>query len=288
MSNLETPRVGRPETIRLLRTAARLADGTMGAYGMGLFPARFRGRPAESHGGADGGYRSFFVHLPEERLGAAVLCNAPGPSPEALAHRILETLLGTGALDEASPAAASTTTRSADLGTIAGRYWSDELERVITIQPKEAGLEALGMGRPVSFAASGPGTFVTTSETPDTLAFGAGGLLWKRPGHRAASFKPVPTVAPAGPISQYAGTYRSAEIAATWTIEARDTTLMVRGERMDAFPVRRAFGHVFTSPFALVRFVRGRNGRVDRMLVTDQGGRLRRIPFEKEVKAPRG
>jgi CubicO group peptidase (beta-lactamase class C family) len=66
----------------LTQTRGRLADGTPTQYGLGLEFARLQGHDIISHAGATAGYRAYLARIPDQKLSAAVLCNAGAVNSE--------------------------------------------------------------------------------------------------------------------------------------------------------------------------------------------------------------
>ncbi|MBM3573542.1 MAG: beta-lactamase family protein, partial [Alphaproteobacteria bacterium] len=73
---------------------ARLANGLVAEYGLGLALARYRGRPSLRHGGSLPRFRSYFLRFPEDDLGIIVLSNPDEAAAMALARPIADIALG--------------------------------------------------------------------------------------------------------------------------------------------------------------------------------------------------
>lgn len=68
-------KVVRPESYRLMATAAPLADGTPTGYGFGLFEAPLAGHPRVSHAGGVAGYSTALSYYPRDDLHIVVMFN---------------------------------------------------------------------------------------------------------------------------------------------------------------------------------------------------------------------
>src|SRR5687767_14407279 len=76
LGNLESGAVGGPRFVELMASAGEpTGEEGGGSYGFARFVTTFRGRRALRHGGSWAGYRAHLLHLPDERLGVAILCN---------------------------------------------------------------------------------------------------------------------------------------------------------------------------------------------------------------------
>ena len=80
-------------------------------------------------------------------------------------------------------------------------------------------------------------------------------------------------------LERYAGSYYSEELGVTYAVTATDSTLVLKsrwgaGDRT----VRMAFGDTFVGDY-LLRFTRGKGGRIEGMLMSS--GRARGVRFER-------
>jgi CubicO group peptidase (beta-lactamase class C family) len=130
----------RPEFAPLLsrmQTPGTLTDGRAIAngYGMGLTQGTYRGLPIIAHGGALGGYRTYFLRLPAEKLTIVTLCNNGTANAARLSQMVAEVYASPG-MSAAPPTATTAPTQAAvrtpisrELGqTLAGVFYSDELD----------------------------------------------------------------------------------------------------------------------------------------------------------------
>ena len=78
-----------------MEAVGRLNDGAESFYPYALGQERrvYKGREAWSHGGRTGGFRSFLLRLPGERLAISVLSNRGDIDASAIAYRIADIYL---------------------------------------------------------------------------------------------------------------------------------------------------------------------------------------------------
>ena len=76
-----------------LTAPSLLRDGRRHDYAYGLRVGRYRGARTVEHGGTMGGYRSYFLRVPEHGFAAVVLCNQLEISPNQLSHRLADHFL---------------------------------------------------------------------------------------------------------------------------------------------------------------------------------------------------
>ena len=238
----------------------QLPDGEPMTYVFGLFEHDLHGHRAVGHGGADGGFRSYFLRIPEKRLGVIVLANNPEVEPNALSHDIAGWALGIEPPPE--PAASNDDApESPDLDTLLGSYRGVR-GRLVTVRPWFDNLRLWEGDEFADFSWSADdGVFVDPDErTIDCdaeqcrLTAVSGGWVGQR-------------VAPPTPesLAEYVGTYRSAELEAAYTVSMQGSRLVARSTRGTTFeltPGGRDFfdgSAWFTNE---IRFLRTASGRV--------------------------
>lgn len=90
---LTARRVGSPDVSAAMEVPGVLRDGTPITYGGGLVMDQWRGITQVSHSGATAGYRAYLARWPDQRLSAALLCNAGDADATALVRQSVTTLL---------------------------------------------------------------------------------------------------------------------------------------------------------------------------------------------------
>ncbi|MEO7157769.1 MAG: serine hydrolase domain-containing protein, partial [Vicinamibacterales bacterium] len=165
--NFVNPRVGSAKALMEMQTVGHYNDGKPLDYGLGLYVNDYRGVKNVYHSGSTGGYRAHLNRFPESRTSVAVLCNGSNGDATRAANRVSDVFLGdrikpaAPANPPASPAAALTPPPSAaHLSALAGSYWSDEAETMLTAVVEDGGLVL--KRRPdavIKLTAIGPDTF---------------------------------------------------------------------------------------------------------------------------------
>jgi CubicO group peptidase (beta-lactamase class C family) len=282
--NLDRPAASDTALLRELAAPATLASGDTIGYGLGISTEQYRGAWLVGHGGADAGYRAFVGRFPEHGLAVAVLCNAAPANPAALARGVADVWLG-GRLAAVEPPARATATRTrAELAPFAGVY-----VHPLTGAPSWISLrgDTLVAGR-----TNGPALLPVADRRfrlagqPVEISFTPTGELVTAVNAWAAP-RPVPMKRhePASytraQLAAYAGTYRSEELGATYTVAAGDSTLVLGARWGNDVTVRPAYGDTFVGQM-LVGFTRDRSGRVNGMEMST--GRVRRVRFERVAR----
>ena len=144
--NFVNPKVGNAKLFKEMSEVGHFNDGKPLAYGLGLFVEEYRGVHNVYHSGSTAGYRAHLNRFPESRTSVAVLCNGSNGDATRSANRVSDVFLGDRLQPAAAPAAAAprpaeVTLTAAQLGALAGAYWSEEAETMLTAVTGESGLE---------------------------------------------------------------------------------------------------------------------------------------------------
>jgi CubicO group peptidase (beta-lactamase class C family) len=152
--NFYSARIGGRALIEQLQAPGTLGDGKGLTYAWGLQVGQYRGTRIVEHGGSLGGYRAHLTRFPDHHFSVAALCNLGSIGPGSLVRRVADIYLSdrfteprpastpaSGAGD--GPRSASPEPRSAatgDLSSLAGRYYSAELDATFSVSAKDGGL----------------------------------------------------------------------------------------------------------------------------------------------------
>ncbi|MDO8681081.1 MAG: serine hydrolase domain-containing protein [Acidobacteriota bacterium] len=137
--NYVTPVIGDAAIGAEQAKAGRYNDGRELDYALGLFVGDRRGVRNVYHSGSTAGYRAHLNRFPAAHTSVAVLCNVTSGDATRAANTVSDLYLA-GRLQPAKPAAAPAAQPPAmmpaptamQLGELAGAYWSDEAEVVLT------------------------------------------------------------------------------------------------------------------------------------------------------------
>lgn len=299
--NFYTPAVGGPRLLEQLQATGRLTSGEPLKYALGLSVDQYRGVRRVQHGGSWAGYRAQLARFPDQRTSVAVLCNLSTSNPDALASRVADVILAGVLRPAPSPApraggAAAGDTRDTRDAAVperdAARYvgvYFDERSNALRRVTADSGRLALHIsGTTLRLRPRGGGRFETVGY-PVTLVFraarsGAAAQMEETIGAGRPTTYTAVGVPPraAAELPALAGTYRSEELATSWTLAVRDGALVLRHRALGETRLEPAFGDLFSAGPALVRFTRGRDGRVTGFGVSV--GRARNIGFVRRAE----
>jgi D-aminopeptidase len=273
-----------------LAERASFVNGSLNLYARGLEVATHRGLRTENHGGLWPGYRTCFLRAPETGMTVIAIANHGGIDVHHLAHQLLDAALegrpGLHPVPALPPRPA--------LEPLAGR-WLDP-----------------GSGATIGFTLDATGQPVATQHgLPFTLTAGEDGRLVARRGiYPFALSLPeggqLVLETDAGSVTRFrraadtpalpqglAGTYRCAELDATWTLapEEGGLAVQVRGPVTAAgpWPVQPIEGDCLRilTPATMfqgwvdAKLARDAAGRIATILVS--GSRVRGMRFDREA-----
>ena len=148
LDNYRTRTVGGDAAMELMLARGVLSSGDEIDYALGISHGELRGTPVLSHGGADAGFRSFVLWVPEHELGVAVVANLASFDAGGAAQRVAAVVLG----DRLQPAPAEADDAAAPeavdvdieiLNEYVGTYRLVELQAVVGIERRGRALVAV-------------------------------------------------------------------------------------------------------------------------------------------------
>lgn len=265
--NFDQPSVGGPAVIARMVGRPTLPNGDTIPYAYGLRLGTYRGLRTVARGGHPPGMRSDVIRFPEQRFAVATLCNADHLESGRLAERVADIYLG-GVMSPARPrptAPAVAAMSAQELARYAGTYRPiDDPWNLLPIEVRNGvlGEVLFDDARDEAFypmTPAGDGRLFEIGSTGNVgiLAFrspAAGAPLrleisWNN--GPAETLERVPDSAlwrpTAAALAEYAGAWFSSDLDATWRLEVRGQTLVLR---------RRGQLDVTLLPVARDRFLR--------------------------------
>jgi CubicO group peptidase (beta-lactamase class C family) len=116
----------------------KLNDGKVLPYAFGVNVGAYRGLPTVAHGGSTGGYRTDIVRFPSQHTSVVTMCNVSTAEASGFALRVADAVLGAKftqpvptpvrAAAAAQQQAASVTLTDAQLSSMVGRFYAQELD----------------------------------------------------------------------------------------------------------------------------------------------------------------
>jgi len=296
IANFEDAKVGGPELRALMQAKGKLNSGKEIDYGFGLAIGELRQARTISHGGADAGYRSYLLWLPEHHLGVALLSNLGTTDVGGIAGMAAEVFLQ----GKLAPLPSHPKPIAADpQGKPAFSVSASALERYV-------GRYSGGSGRVISIVREGDhlqgditaGTVQTLTPTAEHEFFVAetkARVIFakldsgkasqytvemdgeRRDYQRLDAADEVPPTLP-----DYIGHYRSEELEMICVVEVKEGRLLLQHRRHGEIPLRPAARDRFSgSNFGSLQFERDSGGKVTGFKVTT--GRVRNLQFDRQL-----
>jgi hypothetical protein len=263
-----------------LETRGVLSNGRKIDYALGLTVGEFRGVREVSHSGATAGYRAYLARYPQAGVSVALLCNAANANPEGALRAAA--LFMEDRLRPESPRAAiaPVAVPAAELERRAGVYRSRRTGAPLRLALAEGKLRT-GGGTELVPAGNGVFRFGTAGTRLEFVDASPARLRIVYPDADTVTYEPVAAAdtSPAN-LARYVGEYRSDEAEATYTAAVVDGHLVLKMRPDVTLRLTPVYADAFTGPGgSIVRFVRGRNGRVQALTLGVE--RVRELRFDR-------
>lgn len=238
LANFDDARVGGAPAMARTRTTTPLNDGSPNNYAFGLSVGEYRGQPTVSHTGSWASFSTVVLHFPAQQTGIVVLANTPF-NASAAAQRIADIYLDSSLGPRpAPPVRTAVPVSSATLDRFTGLYrlgpgWYTRITR-------EGGGLHTQATREAKFA------MMTLSDSTFWVPGYNAEMLFRRASDgriemlyrgRARPRVTESTQPSAEQLGQFAGTYFSEELEATYHVEVRSGGLIMRHRRHGTIPL---------------------------------------------------
>jgi CubicO group peptidase (beta-lactamase class C family) len=291
--NFDDPKVAGSAALARSRTRGVLNDGSSIPYAFGISHGEYRGRPTLSHGGSWAGFSTAVVHFPEQRFGVIVLGNSPIVPATRAAYQIADIFIDADLGPRPQPAtdplatAPSVAVPSAVLDGYVGVYrlgpgWYLRIRRDGAELKAQASREAEGALVPKSDTSFWAPAYNASLTFHRSAGNGAVELSYR--GQRTPRLPDRPGLD--SDLREFIGTFESDELGASYQVEVKDGTLVLRHRRHGTIPLTRFWKDDFGAATGFLRsveFLRDRGGRVTGFSVF-LGERSRDIRFTRRIQ----
>jgi CubicO group peptidase (beta-lactamase class C family) len=296
IANFQDAKVGGAEVRRQMQEKGKLNSGKEIDYGFGLAIGELRQTRTISHGGADAGYRSYLLWLPDHHLGVALLSNLGTMDVGGMAEMAAEVFLQ-GKLAPLPPRTQPVTAgpqgkpaysvSSSGLERYVGRY-SGGSGRVISIVRDGDHLQGdLSAGSMQALTPTAEHEFFA-SETKARVVFAqldsgkAAQYTLEIDGERRV-YRRLDAADEVPPnLPDYSGHYRSEELETSWSVQVKEGRLVLQHRRQGEIPLRPMSRDRFSgSNLGSLQFERDSGGKVTGFKVTT--GRVRNLRFDRQL-----
>jgi CubicO group peptidase (beta-lactamase class C family) len=209
-----------------LQTRGVFNNGAQNIYALGLILGSYRGLPTVEHGGGMFGYRTNLLRFPEQHFSVVLLCNVSNADASGLTHKVADIYLE----KELRPVTASSTAE--DPSAFSGKYFDRRMHYPITFTV--TGKKLVLQGEPLNQAEASRfedpisnGSFAfSDSKGIETVRVSYNNQVTFI-GDRISDSVSVHTAA----LGTYAGTYKSTDLDATYTLSVEKENLTLRINR---------------------------------------------------------
>jgi CubicO group peptidase (beta-lactamase class C family) len=283
-ANFDRPTVGDSAMVARMEVRTPLTSGDTSNYGLGVISSRYRGARVVDHTGGDAGYRSYLGRLPDHALAIAIACNAATANTTQLARGVTDAFIGSSLAPVVVPVApVRAKVPLEQLRRRAGVYFQPTTMLIVRLVLRDTSLVVEAPGGPTLVPLDDK-RFAIMGQAGDVLFADGDRANYERriPGQRAIPFERKEAVTASRTVlSQYAGTYTSAELAGSvYRVTATDSTIELQTGTSSPFVARLAFADTFLTGANgnTVQFIRTGN-RVTGFEITN--GRVRRVRFTR-------
>lgn len=289
--NFYDQKVGGDKFIDLILTRGKLNDGKELDYAFGLFHGEYKGLKTVGHGGGMLGFRTEMLRFPEQRFTVICLSNLATFDPGGECRKVADIFLAdklkaeaqTG--DKAGQDAAPVPVARAVLDSYAGKYRLDA-GPVVAITREEEGLFAEVPGQPKFGLKALSETEFFEGTTGLKLSFskdeksGVFRILVRAGGTEYAGEKLTIKSPSVEQLKEYAGTYSSVELDATYALFLEGGKLMVRVKKNPPSILEMTDKDAFSASEFKLAFNRNPSRQISGF--TLDAGRVKNLVFEKK------
>ena len=271
--NFYSKKIGGDAFLKAMQRTGTLNNGTTQTYASGLVIQSYKGHQTVDHGGADAGYRSYFLRFPEQHLAVVLLANLANLNTRVAAYKVADVFIKGDRSKEP--------TGNVDNSKIkgwAGEYFHNQTQMIMKLNYKG---EKLLMGTTVLIP-SNNNSFTDPGFTSDYSFSGDSAsakleLYTKGVGSKTLFKVKRVTLLPAA-LQEYTGEFYSQELDTKYKISVKENGLVIKIPRNDDIKLSPFTKDIFTGDFSL-QFSRDKKNKVSGFLLTT--GRVRNLSFEK-------
>jgi len=269
--NFYTKKIGGEAFIKAMRLTDKLNDGTPQNYASGLVLNSYKGYKTEGHAGADAGYRSNLLRLPEEHFSVIVFANLANINTPMLSNKVVDVFF-----KDKSPKNPPFLTDSTIVKKWAGDYFDSNTQSNIKVDFK-SGKILLGSTEliPSSNAQFNAGSSIFTFNGDSTNAL----LELRSIGSKVKNYKKVKRIKlSVSDLNEYKGEFYSTELDTKYILLVKDNSLQIKIPRNDEIKISPFTKDTFVDDL-IIRFTRNKKNIIDGFYLS--AGRVRNLRFAK-------
>jgi CubicO group peptidase (beta-lactamase class C family) len=281
LNNYATGQVGGKDAINQMYEQGILTDGSRLTYAFAIGMDSIRGYRRIGHGGADAGYRSYAMRVPETGLGVVVFSNLGGFDPRTLATKVASLYLPDNSIKKEPRVFKGDSTLYKEY---AGLYQTTGDHFAIVDSGKL--YVKLNRGKFPLTPVSDSGFTAFEGRTRITFSRDKQGAVnsfrWSDPNDKGTFTRYAAPVLSDADLKMYSGTYTSDELDATYRVAVKDGALVMQHRRYPDGKMKAITKEYFTTDHWWMRninFTRDSRGVIDGFNVNS--GRILGLKFRK-------
>lgn len=270
--------IGGDNFVNAMQKVGILNDNTLQTYASGLIVQTYKGYGTVEHGGADAGYRAYFLRFPDEHFTVLLLANLANIDIKSQAYKVADIFLKESSLSKPEMAVS---VESNVVEGWAGDYLSKDEARILKLEYRNGelrnGNRVLKPSTNSSFTE--PLSFSTYTFSGDSLN---SKLLLNTKGSKNTYFEKVKEkTLTAKELSEFEGEYFSPELDTKYQITANDSLLLVKIPRQDQEKLSPFVKDMFTSDNGIsIHYSRDKRDKISGFYLT--AGRVLNLYFKKQ------
>lgn len=270
--------IGGDNFVNAMQKVGILNDNTLQTYASGLIVQTYKGYGTVEHGGADAGYRAYFLRFPDEHFTVLLLANLANIDIKSQAYKVADIFLKESSLSRPEMAVS---VESNVVEGWAGDYLSKDEARILKLEYRNGelrnGNRVLKPSTNSSFTE--PLSFSTYTFSGDSLN---SKLLLNTKGSKNTYFEKVKEkTLTAKELSEFEGEYFSPELDTKYQITANDSLLLVKIPRQDQEKLSPFVKDMFTSDNGIsIHYSRDKRDKISGFYLT--AGRVLNLYFKKQ------
>ena len=301
MGNFSTPVLGGEKLVKRLVTVDTLNNGDTMSYALGIGVDKFRGLQAYSHGGADIAHRAFLVYFPEIDGGVVAMSNNASFNSGGIAYEMAELYFGEDmepevGEEEKTEEEKEEAVESGEvlvplelLEAYAGEYLLRGMGMKLSYEVVEGRLRMSMEGQPEVFLTPLSETEFKYEDVEATIEFKSNeqgevsGAVHSQGGQKFELQRVAPYSPTVEELQALSGKYFSRELETFYTLEVRDTTLMLLIRNTKEIKLSAVKEDLFKGDIFFIgelAFQRDQNGQLTGF--TAANGRTRGIGFVRQ------
>ena len=273
--NFYTKQIGGNNFVNAMQLTGFLNDNTPQTYASGLVIQTYNGYKTVEHGGADAGYRSYFLRFPDQHFSVILLANLANINTRSLSTKVADVFLKNNILKE------QISTIKIDSNIVkgwVGDYLDMNTKLTLKLNYKNekllVGNTALKPSSNLFFA--DPNGVSTYSFSGDSLN---AKFVLSAKGLRNRIFEKVIKIALTSvQLKEYKGEFYSTELDTKYKVKMSDTVLLQKIPRNDEMKFSPFIRDMFSGDFNII-FSRDKTNMISGFFLTT--GRVRNLYFKK-------